>query len=189
MAIPSVLSSQNMTLTQAGTDTLETAVRQHARLVYRVAYSVLRNHHDAEDATQETFLKILRYGSKLERVEDQRNWLARIAWRVAIDRRKKSWIVMPDVGPEEIEQLRSSLTGPDEVLLGSETGKVLAKIMASLPEKLRDPMLLSTVEEMSPADIGVVLGVNEAAVRSRLFRARQTIKEKLKSLLGGGHGT
>src|SRR6266700_3492507 len=40
---------------------LEAAVREHARLVYRVAYSVLRNHHDAEDATQETFVKVLRY--------------------------------------------------------------------------------------------------------------------------------
>ena len=178
-----------MTVAQAGGDTLETAVRQHARLVYRIAYSVLRNHHDAEDATQETFLKVLRYGSKLEGIEDQRNWLARIAWRVAVDRRKTSWMVIEDVGPEEIEQLTSSVTGPDEVLQGSETGKVLEKVMASLPEKLRDPMLLSTVEEMTPADISAVLGISEAAVRSRLFRGRQMIKEKLKSLLGSSHGT
>jgi len=184
VAIPTVLLSQTIPVAQAG-DTLETAVRQHARLVYRIAYSVLRNHHDAEDATQETFLKVLRYGSKLERIEDQRNWLARIAWRVAVDRRKTSWRAMQDVGPEEIEQLRSAVTGPDEMLLGSEIGKVLEKIMASLPEKLRDPMLLSTVEEMTPADISAVLGINEAAVRSRLFRGRQTIKEKLQSLLGG----
>ncbi len=46
-------------------DQLELAVREHARLVYRVAYSVLRDHHDAEDATQETFLRVLRYRRKL----------------------------------------------------------------------------------------------------------------------------
>ncbi len=62
---------------------LETLVREHSRLVYRIAYAVLRRHHDAEDATQETFLRVLRYSSKLDDVEDPKTWLARIAWRVA----------------------------------------------------------------------------------------------------------
>ena len=47
---------------------LETAVREHARLVYRIAYSVLRNSADAEDATQEMFLRVLRYGKKIARI-------------------------------------------------------------------------------------------------------------------------
>jgi len=62
-------------------DALEMAVREHAQLVYRVAYSVLRNHHDAEDATQETFMRVVRYKRKLEGIQDSRTWLARIAWR------------------------------------------------------------------------------------------------------------
>jgi RNA polymerase sigma-70 factor, ECF subfamily len=67
----------------AGTDEdiLENAVREHARMVYRIAYSVLRNHHDAEDATQETFVRVLRYKRKLEGIEDPKTWLAKIAWR------------------------------------------------------------------------------------------------------------
>lgn len=187
--VPSALLNQTMTVAQAGSDALETAVRQHARFVYRITYSVLRNHHDAEDATQEVFLKVLRYGKRLEQVEDQRNWLGRIAWRVAVDRRKKSRIEVQDVGPDEIELLRSSVAGADELLLGAEMAKVMEKVMASLPEKLRDPMVLSTVEEMMPADISAVLGINDAAVRSRLFRARQAIKEKLAALLEGSHGS
>src|SRR5258708_14447008 len=52
-------------------DALEAAVREHARLVYRIAYSVLRNHHDAEDATQETFVRVLRYARKLDGVRSE----------------------------------------------------------------------------------------------------------------------
>ena len=68
---------------------LEALVREHSRLVYRIAYAVLRRHHDAEDATQETFVRVLRYSEKLAEVEDSKTWLARIAWRVAIDRSKR----------------------------------------------------------------------------------------------------
>src|SRR5512135_3035888 len=68
---------------------LDGMVREHSRLVYRIAYAVLRRHHDAEDATQETFLRVLRYSATLAAVEDPKTWLARIAWRVAVDRNKK----------------------------------------------------------------------------------------------------
>src|SRR6266576_6861763 len=61
-------------------EVLDALVREHSRLVYRIAYAVLRRHHDAEDATQETFLRVLRYSSKLATVDDAKTWLARIAW-------------------------------------------------------------------------------------------------------------
>jgi Sigma-70 region 2 len=56
---------------QTQEDALEIAVREHARLVYRIAYSVLRNHHDAEGATQETFMRVLRYQRKLAGIRSQ----------------------------------------------------------------------------------------------------------------------
>src|SRR5437762_14253916 len=68
---------------------IEALVRDYSRLVYRIAYAVLRRHHDAEDATQETFMRVLRYSSKLASVEDLKPWLARIAWRVSVDRSKQ----------------------------------------------------------------------------------------------------
>ena len=58
---------------------LEGLVREHSRLVYRIAYAVLRSHPDAEDSTQETFLRVLRYSSKLAMVEEPKRWLSRIA--------------------------------------------------------------------------------------------------------------
>jgi len=95
-----------MVLAQTEEDQLELAVRQHARLVYRIAHSVLRNHHDAEDATQETFVRVLRAQRKLSTVDDPRKWIARIAWRVAVERRKKA----PEVPLETIEATAQSAT-------------------------------------------------------------------------------
>ncbi len=161
---------------------VESLVRQHSRLVYRIAYAVLRSHHDAEDATQETFMRVLRYSSKLEAVEDPRTWLARIAWRVAVDRARhqgrKREIALDD--PERpVREIESTQSSADDTLQGAQISTVLEKLIAALPAKLREPLILSTIEEMSPREVAGTLGINEAAVRSRVFRARQMLKEKL----------
>lgn len=170
----------------AGTneDAIEAAVREHARLVYRIAYSVLRNHHDAEDATQETFVRVLRYKRKLEGVNDPKTWLARIAWRVAVKRsRRGSSVSLSDAEMQAASmQLRSDLTSAEESVLGSEMTQLLTSFISALPEQLRAVLRLSTVEELSAAEIAQVLGSSEASVRSRLFRARQILRQKLGSL-------
>ena len=161
---------------------LETLVREHSRLVYRIAYSVLRSHADAEDATQETFMRVLRYISKLSEVADPKTWLARIAWRVAVDRSKhqRNTREVPLENPEKpVPEIASPASPADQSLHGKQVGAVLEKLIAALPSKLRAPLVLSALEEMSPREIGETLGINEAAVRSRVFRARQILKEKL----------
>ena len=165
-------------------EAIEALVRRHSRLVYRIAYAVLRRHHDAEDATQETFLRVLRYSSKLVAVDDSKTWLARIAWRVAVDRAKqhgcKREVALEGDDPERpIIEVASSQTPADEALHGNQLTRSLEKLIAALPEKLRQPLILSTIEEMSPREVAATLGINEAAVRSRVFRARQILKEKL----------
>jgi RNA polymerase sigma-70 factor, ECF subfamily len=65
VAVGQVTLSEAMALARTEEDQLELAVREHARMVYRIAYSVLRNHQDAEDATQETFVRVLRARRKL----------------------------------------------------------------------------------------------------------------------------
>ncbi len=168
-------------------DALENAVREHARLVYRIAYSVLRNHHDAEDATQETFVRVLRYKRKLEGIEDPKTWLARIAWRVAIERDKKQ---PPNVSLTETEiskammGTQSQFISAEECTLGNEMTELFSSLISALPEPLRGTVRLSTVEELTPSEIGRMMGTSEASVRSRLFRARQILKEKLVALEG-----
>ncbi len=175
--------SEAMVVAQTGEDQLELAVREHARLVYRIAYSVLRNHQDAEDATQETFVRVLRARRKLAAVDDPRRWLARVAWRVAVERKRKG----NEIGLEDVSamaaQLQARNQAADEELLSAELTNVLQQLIARLPRKLQEPLVLSTLEEMSVFDIAATLATSEAAIRSRLFRARQILRNKLTRLL------
>jgi len=151
-------------------------------MVYRIAYAVLRSHHDAEDAAQETFLRVLRYRHKVANVENCKTWLARIAWRVAVDRsqqRGRRREIALDDPAKPVGETASSGFPAHEVVQGSQVGELLEKLIAALPEKLRQPFILSTLKEMSPLEVAATLGVNEAAVRSRVFRARQILREKL----------
>jgi RNA polymerase sigma-70 factor (ECF subfamily) len=184
------LTPNALLMTATNEDALEAAVREHARLVYRIAYSVSRNHHDAEDATQETFMRVLRYRRKLEGVDDPKTWIARIAWRVAVEQAKKRPAV--SLSEKEMEravsQLQALSTSAEELAVSSEMAAVLESLITALPESLRDAMRLSTVEELLPAEIAEVLETGEASVRSRLFRARQVLKDKLRAL-DVNHGT
>jgi RNA polymerase sigma-70 factor (ECF subfamily) len=182
MAAGQAIFGETATTVQRPEYALEDIVRQHARLVYRIVYGVLRNHHEAEDATQETFVRVLRYGRKLGNVENHKSWLARIAWRVAVDRSQQN-SRKREIPLESFDQpfaeLASSEMGADEAILGMQVGTQLEKLIAVLPEKLRAPLLLSAIDEMSPREVAATLGINQAAVRSRVFRARQILREKL----------
>jgi len=163
-------------------EAIEGMVRQHSRLVYRIAYAVLRQHHEAEDATQETFLRVLRYSSKLAAVEDSKTWLARIAWRVAVDRSQRRGLrqeIPLDQPEQQTREVVSPHASADQTIQGTQVSAVLEKLIAALPEKLRAPLILSAIEEMTPREIAATLNINEAAVRSRVFRARQILKDKL----------
>ena len=142
MAAGQAIFRETATTVQNQEYALEDMVRQHARLVYRIVYGVLRNHHEAEDATQETFVRVLRYGKELGKVEDHKSWLARIAWRVAVDRsqqnsRKRE--IPLESFDQPFEELASSEMGADEAILGMQVGTQLEKLIAVLPEKLRAP--------------------------------------------------
>lgn len=178
------LTQNALLMTATNEDALEAAVREHARLVYRIAYSVSRNHHDAEDATQETFLRVLRYRRKLEGVDDPKTWIARIAWRVAVEQAQKRPVVSISerAAADVIAELRAGGETAEEAAANSQMSLILDSLIAALPEPLRDAMSLSTVQELLPGQIAEVLGTSEASVRSRLFRARQILKEKLKAL-------
>jgi len=166
---------------------LEDLVHQHSRLVYRIAYAVLRSHHDAEDAAQETFFRALRYRRKLAAVEDHKSWLARIAWRVAVERSRKARrnreISLDD--PEKpLPEIPFAESSADDAIEGSQVNVLVARFIAALPNKLRAPLILSTVEEMSPREVATTLGISPAAVRSRVFRARQILRDKLAEQAG-----
>lgn len=172
----------------AAAEQVEATVREQARFVYQVAFSVLRNHHDAEDAVQETFLRVFRHRRQLPDVRNLRAWLARIAWRVALDRRKSAAEVSLEEAASGVLELRAAGAGPEEIAAEKQMIALLDQLMATLPRKLREALTLSTLEEMSAADVAEVLGIPESSVRTRAFRARQLLREKVAALLGGQHG-
>jgi RNA polymerase sigma-70 factor, ECF subfamily len=147
-------------------------VNLHSRYVFRVAYSVLRNLHDAEDAVQETFLKLYR-SRRWDHVENERAFLARTAWRVAVDRVPKRTEEPRDVDMPAAGQ------NPEQAAIAADRNALVWRMVDTLPDELRQPLALSTVEEMTSQQIAAVMEIPEATVRGRLMRARQMLKEKL----------
>src|SRR6185437_6436210 len=68
---------------------VEILAAQHMRMVFRICWSILRNHQDAEDAVQECFLRVLKFQDRIHEVRNPKTWLARIAWTTALDRRSR----------------------------------------------------------------------------------------------------
>ncbi len=174
-------------------DLLEAVVHEHSRLAYRIAYSVLRNPPDAEDAVQETFLRVLRQSTKIAQIQDHKAWVAQIAWRVAVERRKAAMRLGLSTGAsrnppverdESVAELASRERAADQMLIDNERNELLQQLIGALPDRLRDPLVLSALEELSPREVGAMLAISEAAVRSRSFRARQIIRERLQARLG-----
>ena len=179
--------SPMMLIAQSAEDRLESLVREHAGFVFKVAFSVLRDHHDAEDAAQETFLRVLRHRSELEQIREPRAWLARIAFRIALNKHKSRRDRAEDP-VEVLAGLQSKGVPAEAMVQRNEMQTLLTKLIATLPADLRDVVRLSTVEELSSVEIGNILEIPGNSVRTRLHRARQLLKEKLESVVGLSHG-
>jgi RNA polymerase sigma-70 factor (ECF subfamily) len=167
-------------------DGVEALVEQHASLVFRIAYSILRNHHDAEDAVQECFLRVVKVQKRLAQVRNPKTWLARIAWNAALDRRRgRPLFVGTDdaLGEERLAEVPDAAAAPDEQLAGKQMQRLLDRLIAGLPEDLRETLELSTVQELNSAEIAEVMDIPETSVRTRLLRARRLLKEKLSAVL------
>jgi RNA polymerase sigma-70 factor (ECF subfamily) len=147
-------------------------VHRHSRFLFQVAYAVLRNSHDAEDAVQETFLKVYRM-RRWDQVENERAFLAKTAWRVAIDRAPRRPTGPPD------DNLPAAGEDPEQAAVSADRGALVARLIDALPDDLRRTLALSTVEEMTSPQIAALMQIPEATVRGRLMRARQILKEKL----------
>ena len=172
---------------EVATPTIETLVADHSRMVFRIAYSILRNHHDAEDAAQECFLRVWRYKDRLHEIDNAKTWLARIAWTTALDKRRagRKMVSLNDAeaGMDLLESLSDETPAADELLAERQKQELLQRLIAGLPDDLAQTLELSTVQELNSAEIAEVMKIPEGSVRTRLFRARKQLKEKLAVLL------
>ena len=172
---------------EAAAPTVETLVASHSVMVFRIAYSILRNHHDAEDAAQECFLRVWKHKDRLHEVNNAKTWLARIAWTTALDKRRSSRVMVSlsdeEAGAELMQSISDSAPAADEQLAERQKQKLLERLIAGLPDELAQTLELSTVQELNSAEIAEVMKIPEGSVRTRLFRARKQLKEKLAVLL------
>jgi RNA polymerase sigma-70 factor (ECF subfamily) len=157
-------------------------VERQSRFVFRVVYAVLLNAYDAEDAVQETFLKLFR-SREWQQADNERAFLARVAWRVAVDMRRRSTPLVSSLSETEEEDAPpSALPGPHQILTSSDEHALVHSMIDALPEELRVPLVLSTFEELTSREIGRALGVPDGTVRTRLQRARQMLRQKLEAV-------
>jgi RNA polymerase sigma-70 factor (ECF subfamily) len=181
-----LVQPQDAAARQAEFDAL---VKRQTRFVFRIAYALLRNGHDAEEVVQETFLKLYRAGT-WESIRDERAFLARVAWRVAVDRRPKAKTDEPSersasaIARSLKTELSSGGASPEEAVIAEDWNAVVHRLIDALPEDLRQPLVLSAIEEMNSREIAETMGIAEGTVRTRIMRARQMLKQRLASVMG-----
>jgi RNA polymerase sigma-70 factor (ECF subfamily) len=165
-------------------DAFSALVELHERAARRVAIAALGQEAEAEEAVQEACLTAWRRVNRLEDPAAFRSWFLRITWRKALDRRRslRSWFkrVEMDAGlSDPTDAIPSSAIAADEALLTRERDQAIARMIRTLPSRLRDPFLLATTGEHRYEDIAQMLGIPLGTVKWRMLEARRMLREKL----------
>jgi RNA polymerase sigma-70 factor, ECF subfamily len=140
--------------------------------IFRYTYRMLGNRTDAEDATAETFLRVLRRSTELRADGAFRTWLFRIARNLCIDKlRQHRLLELPpdahDAGTEDRATLRLTVR----------------QALADLPVEYREPLVLCDLEEMAAREAAEVLKISVPALKSRLYRGRRALRDKLGGVM------
>jgi RNA polymerase sigma-70 factor (ECF subfamily) len=144
----------------------------YAERVYRYAFRMLGNRTDAEDATAETFLRVLRRASELRSDSAFRTWLFRIVRNLCIDRlRQHKLLELP---------LDAQYGGSEERFALRVT---VQQALSELPKEYYEVLVLCDLETLSTQEAADILKLSLSALKSRLYRARRTLRDKLGSIL------
>ena len=161
---------------EAAAPTAEMLVADHAGMVFRIAYSILRNHHDAEDAAQECFLRVWKHKERLYEVSNAKTWLARIAWTTALDKRRSSpappaMVSLSDEqsGAELAQSIPDLAVASDQQLASAQMQQMLERLIVGLPEDLRSTLELSTIQELNSAEIAEVMKIRKGRYERDCF--------------------
>jgi RNA polymerase sigma-70 factor (ECF subfamily) len=140
---------------------LAALVESYGPLLFRVAHSVLRSRSEAEDAVQDAFVRVLQHRAKLPAVRDLRAWLVRIAWNLALDRKRRG---RPEqLEPECAASLLAGSLPADQALQETRRMALLVAEIDKLPRLERQVLLLSAMDELSGAEIAQVVEKSDSA--------------------------
>ena len=153
-------------------------IERQAGLMYRVAFSLLHHRQDAEDAVQETLLKLYRTGG-WRGMDDERAFLAKSVWRVGLNRLgtlpAKAMRHADDVSELNVA---SGEQTPEESAVGAAERALMRELIEALPETFRQALVLSAIEGMRTPEVAAVLGIPEATVRTRVMRAKAEMRRR-----------
>lgn len=159
-------------------------VARQARFMFQVAFGLLRNRQDAEDAVQEAFLKLYR-GEAWLRMENNKGFLARTVWRVALDHLPRVAERTSDVAEMQLMATGDAGASPEQNVVDEDERGLLRRLIDGLPEELRQPLVLSSVEEMTSREVSEAMGIPEGTVRTRVMRARTELRRRFLTLKEG----
>ena len=173
--------AERMTVTVSSADQelereFEVLLVESSKLAFRVAYSVLRQRQDAEDVAQDAFAKAYRSFRQLRDRARFRAWLVRMTWRLALDRQRGD----RRRAARELAVETPSPPSTADVLHAKERADRLWAAIDALPEKLRVAIVLANIEGHDTSEVAALLDVPVGTVKSRLFLARQRLKELLQ---------
>jgi RNA polymerase sigma-70 factor (ECF subfamily) len=182
--------TQDMLRLARGQDTaLNELMARHSQQVFRYLLRSLQNEDDAADLAQETFVKIYQNRAKFDPAQKFNTWLYAIAGNLVRDRyrwRTRHPHISMDAEPHETaegrsmkENLLDSTPAPSESLEKEERSQAVKSAIGALPPELREPLILSVYEGLSQIEIGQILGCSTKAVETRIYRARNQLREKL----------
>jgi len=149
-------------------------MRRHERMVLVTALRLLGSLHDAQDASQEVFLKLYRNLAKVEASGNLPGWLYRVTVNACHDLRRRRPVSVP---MEEAGELPSRADDPAEQSAREERRRVLELSLRMLPEKERAALVLRDLEGLTTGEVARALGSSEATVRSQVSKARVKVKE------------
>ncbi|HEY2435099.1 MAG TPA: RNA polymerase sigma factor [Vicinamibacterales bacterium] len=178
--------SSNLGSSAASAAEFERLMRQHNQRLFRVARSILRDDADAEDALQDAYVQAYRKLGDFRGDAELSTWLTRIVINQALMRvrsrsrdRNVISFSQADAASPEIDVPDVQTESPSDAALRGEVRKVLEQRIDELPENFRTVFVMREVEEMTARETAAALGIPEATVRTRLFRARALLREAL----------
>jgi RNA polymerase sigma-70 factor, ECF subfamily len=164
-------------------------MRRHNQTMFRAARSILRDDAEAEDAVQEAYVLAWRSAGAFRGESKLSTWLVRIAVNEALARlrrrRRGAEVISLDgetadeIAAAETSMRRAGSDQPEREALRAETRRLIEAKLDELPEAFRSVFVLRAVEEMETEDVAACLGIPEATVRTRFFRARALLRESL----------
>jgi RNA polymerase sigma-70 factor (ECF subfamily) len=166
-------------------------VREHADRVYRLAYRLTGNPHDAEDLTQETFIRVFRSLASY-RPGTFEGWLHRITTNLFLDMVRRRTRLRMEGLPEDSDRLPGGGPEPEDVFSATHLDPTLQAALDELAPEFRAAVVLCDVEGLSYEEIGATLGVKLGTVRSRIHRGRAALRqaiERRRALESGPDGT